>query len=276
MEIVRGLQHDLLPVEEEPEIDGVPHVPPSTPETTLSPQPLFRHNSSPDRRRTVSVSDTPAAGAPPHAVQFAVPSSDRLSSARQSSLTVTIALLNAPENMREAHQLRNTTTITAMTGARHLKELQHLRKISQTDIFLNSMFHRRSSESDDRRTHHSAGSHGSVDGPNATHQTTETDLRAQNTARGKSSSVDPSAHPAHTRLHWGSFFTHGSGHSAHKDELPEPSHAQADTSHGMGHRSNSSTSPPQQVGQFQRSLSQGHSSNRRTSEPVEMKELPKK
>ena len=165
-----GMQHDLLPVEEEtnevPESEEAVQVAaPMTPaKVVVSPPPLIRLSPATIslRRRVVSESDTP----PSPAVQKAPPASDKLRSPGHTAATVTIAMLNAPENRQEANQLRHMTTITATTGPRHLKELQrNIRQTSQTDIFLNSFLNRRALATPDRRSHH--GASGEVANANA-------------------------------------------------------------------------------------------------------------
>ena len=288
-------QHDLLPVEEEaneaPESDEAVQpigASPTTPsKTVLSPSPpqIYKPPENSDRRRTLSESTAPSQES-----QKASPSNDKLLSHKQSAATVTIAMLNKPENRQAANQLRrNTATITATTGARHFKELQQhhnrIRKASETDIFLNSMFNRRPSGggSGSRIHHHASGSHisnTSQNTPGATPQkgvtsshTAESGLYMQSVELGKtissSTATCPAQHP--------SFDTQHSMPSTHKDDLSVPTRAStADNQQGNGRRYSSGASRFPRASRLKRAVSHEPPTKSRGSEALEMNELSPK
>lgn len=160
-----GMQHGLLPVEEEaneaPESEEIAELrQPATPGLVVHPPKLLRLPPTPNtaRRRVLSESDTGTPDSP--STQKASPSEDRLRSPR---LSVTLALLNKMQEPRQhANQMHNAQTITATTGARHLKELQRniRQQTSQTNMYLASIVNaHKQLGTPDRRTHHPSGGH---------------------------------------------------------------------------------------------------------------------
>ena len=285
-------QHGLLPVEEEanevPESDEAvqPIVDqPSTPSKTVIhlPPQISEPPANSDRRRTLSECKAPLEES--HKVS---PSNDKLLSHRQSAATVTIAMLNAPENRQEANNLRrNTATITGTTSARHFKELQQhrntrSRKASETDIFLNSLFNRRhSGGSSDRRIHHHAsGSHilVSASSQNTHHlgvtssHTAESDLHMQGVELGKTIAADDSSSSATSPpAPRPSFISQHSVPSTHKDDLSVLSRAStADNQQGIGRRYSSGASRFAFASRLKRAVSHEPPTKSHASEAIEM------